>query len=135
MANNVYSTTAGNYVLGNINSSSWWDYSTNGTSTQKSHPFQIKNNNGNLMVHLNERNELIWNKDYKIDDVAERLSKAIIMSSELAANINYDTKKTIRNTIFEELIEESELNGGTLSTEELTNMLKGAIIMDKLKGI
>lgn len=90
-------------------------------------------NNGKEILRVEKDGKIIWADDINIDEAAEALSKSLSISIEMKAGINKRIKREIRNSIFEDLISIAK-EKGSLSVDELTYLLEGAKIMDKLKG-
>lgn len=74
-----------------------------------------------------------WLKEDSYDEAAEIFLDAMNWRIESAAGIQ-ESRKDWELTITEKLKEASEKNGGSLTTEELTKVVRKCIMYDKLKG-
>jgi len=75
----------------------------------------------------------VWCNEATYDEVAETFLNAVNWKIEDEAGIRI-SRVEWENKITAAIIKESEENGGSLTTEELTNVIKKCIMYDRLKG-
>jgi len=75
-----------------------------------------------------------WCNEATYDEVAEVFLNCINFKIESEAGIQ-ESRKDWEAKIADAITKESEKQGGTLTTEQLTNVVKKCIMVDRLKGM
>jgi hypothetical protein len=97
-------------------------------------PYIIQfNNNGKEIVKLKSDGTVEWTNGIEIDEAAEAFAKTLSMGAEMSAGITKKVKLEMRDSVFEDLIAIAK-ERGSLTAEDLTFLLQGSKIVEKLKG-
>lgn len=117
------------------NGTSWiTPHNTSSTISSLSGSIVLNSSSNNKeIVRLNADGSVQWNDNVDVDDAAKAFGESLKIGAEMAAGITESVKRSIRDTIFEEMIEIAK-EKGSLTPDELTYMYKATKIMDKLKG-
>ena len=93
----------------------------------------IRNYTNDVLVTLYPDGRVEWADNIEIDEAAAKFSAMLNISPDIIANIKYENKKKIRDSIFEDMIELAK--DKNLTVEDLTCMWHTAKMMDKLRGL
>lgn len=85
------------------------------------------------IVRVTPEGKVVWADDIEVDEAAEAFSRALSIGAELKAGITEQVKRSMRDSVFEDIIEIAKQKG-SLNAEDLTYLLQAAKIMEKLKG-
>jgi len=97
-------------------------------------PYIIQfNNNGKEIVKLKSDGTVEWTNGIEIDEAAEAFAKTLALGAEMSAGITKKVKLEMRDSVFEDLIAIAK-ERGSLTAEDLTFLLQGSKIVEKLKG-
>ncbi|MFI5405740.1 MAG: hypothetical protein ACHQ1D_04420 [Nitrososphaerales archaeon] len=97
-------------------------------------PYIIQfNNNGKEIVKLRNDGTVEWTNGIQIDEAAEAFAKTLALGAEMSAGITKKVKLEMRDSVFEDLIAIAK-ERGSLTAEDLTFLLQGSKIVEKLKG-
>jgi len=90
-------------------------------------------NNKEEIFSIDANGNAHWHNEATYDEVAEVFLNVISWKIENEAGIR-ESRMDWEKKITEAIIREAENNGGTLDTEQLTNVVKKCIMYDRLKG-
>jgi len=94
----------------------------------------ISNHSGKELVRLTHEGKVVWaDPEMNEEEAAQAFGRALSYSAELKAGITKQVKATMRDNIFEEIINIAKTKG-SLTVDELTYMYEASKIMEKLKG-
>jgi len=97
-------------------------------------PYIIQfNNNGKEIVKLRNDGTVEWTNGIQIDEAAEAFARTLAMGAEMSAGITKKVKLEMRDSVFNDLIAIAK-EKGSLTAEDLTFLLQGSKIVEKLKG-
>ena len=129
-------TTIGAGTLGtmagqNLNSAHWTNPIRN--SNIMSTIVTFTDRNGQEIVHISSKGDVVWANGYQIDEAAEAFSKSLHIGVEKAIGVNENIKRKMRDSVFEEIIKLVK-ETGSITADELTRYWECAKIIDKLRG-
>lgn len=116
---------------------SHWISGTIGTYViPKPDPILIRytDDTGKEIVHLRKDGSVVWaTEELSENDAAKMFSRYMQRGAEFSAGITEKVKIDIRDSVFNDIIELAKENG-SLSASDLTLMLEGIKIMEKLRS-
>ena len=105
-----------------------------GTSMHFTPPHIVQfSNNGQEIVKMKSDGSIEWANGIQIDEAAEAFGKSLAIGAEYSAGITKRVKLEMRDSVFEDLIAIAK-ERGSLTAEDLTFLLQGSKIVEKLKG-